>query len=395
MIYKSYRDTSKRYGIGVTAQHLTAEVAGFLSDTESIVKSLPFVYQRLFENSPLDNLFFYESRSTTTLSLRKAYQNWENGHYGATALISEKGQGTTTLINFFIDELKSPLPVVRLNTKEQIYEESDFYKFFQGKFETENLTDIETLINHLNQLKTRHIIVLEDLEHFYLRKVNGFGCIKTFVEILTRTNKNIFWITTINQFSYQYLVKTSAIDDCFSYNIHLKPLKSEQVTSMLLKRHRVSGFSLLFKPHKQDRKNSKFKKMNEQEQQVYLQKEYLTTLNQIVIGNASLALVYWLRSITEIDGDTMYIRSLKGMDTSFLSRLSEEKLFTFHAMLLHRGISVADHAKVFKQTVSKSKMTILALQDDGLVTHKNGRFLINPLLFRQVVNLLKDKNILH
>jgi hypothetical protein len=282
-----------------------------------------------------------------------------------------------------------------LNTKEQIYEESDFYKFFQGKFETENLTDIETLINHLNQLKTRHIIVLEDLEHFYLRKVNGFGCIKTFVEILTMTNKNIFWITNINQYCFQYLVKTSDIDDCFSYNIHLKPLKSEQVTSMLLKRHRVSGFSLLFKPHKQDRKNSKFKKMNEQEQQVYLQKEYLTMLNQIVIGNASLALVYWLRSITEIDGDTMYIRSLKGMDTSYLSRLSEEKMFTLHAMLLHRGISVADHAKVFKQTVSKSKMTILALQDDGLVTHKNGRFLINPLLFRQVVNLLKDKNILH
>ncbi|GJM29437.1 MAG: hypothetical protein DHS20C17_20720 [Cyclobacteriaceae bacterium] len=395
MVYKKYRDTTQKYGIGVAAQSLTAEVAGFLSDTETTVKGLPFVYQRLFEISPLDNLFFFEPRTRAALSLRKAYENWQGGHYGATALVSEAGTGTTTLINFFLGELKSPLPIIRLGTKVQIYEEKDFFKFFIDKFEDESLADTESLIQYFNQLESKHIIVLEDLEHFFLRTVNGFDCIKIFVELLTRTNRNIFWLTSINQYCYQYLVKTSDIDDCFSYNIILMPLKPEQVTSMLLKRHRVSGFSLVFRPHKVDRKNSKFKKMDEQERQVYLQKEYFGILNQIVNGNASLALVYWLRSITDVDDDAIYIRSLKGIDTSFLGSLSEQKRFTFHAMLLHRGISVADHARVFNQDLNASKLTILALHDDGLVVHKDGRFFLNPLLFRQVVNLLKDKNILH
>jgi len=395
MVYKRYRETTKKYGIGSSYKTLTAEVAGFLSDTETTVKGLPFVYQRLFENNPLDNVFFYEPRNTATLSLKKAHEYWEAGHYGATAVISEAGTGASTLINFFLDDLKSNLPIIRLRTTEQIYQQSAFFEFFKQQLETENLTDTEAVIDHLNQLKSKHIIVLQDLEHFFLRKVNGFDCIKTFVEILTRTNQNIFWITTINQYCYQYLVKTSGIDDCFSYNITLKPLKPDQVTSMLLKRHRVSGFSLVFKPHKIDRKHSKFKKMDEREQQVYLQKEYFSILNDIVNGNSSLALIYWLRSITSIEGDAMYIRSLKGIDTSFLQKLSEGKLYTFHAMLLHRGISIADHAKVFKQSIDKSKLTMLALHDDGLVVDRKGRFRINPLLFRQIVNLLRDKNILH
>ena len=135
--------------------------------------------------------------------------------------------------------------------------------------------------------------------------------------------------------------------------------------------------------------------MNESEQQDYLQKEYFATLNRIAQSNIMLALVYWLRSIIEIQEDEIFIRSIKGIDFSFLTELSEEKLFTLHAMLLHDGISISDHATIFQQTPEESKFAIFPLFDDGIIEHKEGLFYINPLLFRQVVNLLKDKNILH
>ncbi len=395
MIYKRYRDTSLKYGIGTSTKSLTAEVAGFLSDTDKNVKKLPFVYQRLFEISPLENVFFYEPRPRANLDLKKAYENWEVGHYGGTALIAEAGSGATTLVRFFLKELKSPYQTIWLNTDRQIYQEAQFFQFFSSQLDIEGIDSTESLVQYLNQLDGKRIIVVEDLEHFFLRRVNGFDCIRIFMELLTRTNDNIFWLMTINQHSFQYLLKTTGIDDCFSYNIDLRPLKPEQVTSLVMKRHRVSGFNLLFKAHKQDRKLAKFKKMNEEERQAYLQSEYISTLNNIVSGNASLALVYWLRSIIEIEGDVMHIRSLKGIDTSFLKNLSEEKTFTMNSMLLHDGISIQDHAKVFNQNPEKSKMTLLTLFDDGLVVQNESRFYINPLLFRQVLHLLKDKNIIH
>ncbi len=395
MLYKRYRDTSLRYGIGNPAKSLTAEIAGFLADTEKTVRNLPFVYQRLFDIAPLDNIYFYEPRPRTNLDLKKAYENWLQGHYGGTALIGEAGSGATTLIRFFLNELKSPYPVTWLGTEKQIFNTDDLFDFFSQSLDIQNINHTEDLIRSLNQSSEKRIFILEDLEHFFLRKVNGFDCIRVFIELLTRTNENIFWLITVNQFSYQYLVKTTGIDDCFSYNIQLRPLRAEQVTSLVLKRHRVSGFSVVYRPHKFDRRNAKFKKMNQDEQQRYLQQEYVTNLNQIVGGNCSLALIYWLRSIVEIEDDVMFIRSLKTVDTSFLQKLSEEKLFTLHAMLLHDGITLANHAEIFKQTTEKSKLTILPLYDDGLIVYRDERFHVNPLLFRQVANLLTDKNILH
>ena len=395
ILYKRYRETSQRYGIGNPTQTLSAEVAGFLSETEATVKQLPFVYQRLFEISPLDNVYFYEPRPRANLALKKAFENWESGHYGATSLIAESGAGATTLIHFFLNDLKPNLPIYQLSSDAQIHTPTEFYDFFKEQFGVEGFNSTDELVEYLNNLNGKRIIILEDFEHFFLRKVNGFECIKIYIELLTRTNQNIFWITSINKYCHEYLNKTTDLDDIFSYNIELKPLKSEQITSLVLKRHRVSGFSLIFRPHKIDRKNNRFKKMTDEQRQVYLQKEYFNALNQIVMGNSSLALVYWLRSILEIEGDVMYIRSLKGVDTSFLLKLSEEKLFTLHSMLLHDGISIADHASVFSQPQEVSKLTILPLYDDGVAVYNNGRFNINPLLFRQVVTLLSQKNIIH
>lgn len=395
MLYKKYRETSLKYGIGDRLQILNAEVSGFLSDTDHTVSNMPFVYQRLFEISPLDNIYFYEPRQLATLGLRKAFENWEEGHYGATALIAEAGSGATTLIHFFLRELKSTIPTIRINTAQQIYSRDDFFEFFQQLFETDSLTDTDALVNYLNTLDGKRIIILEDLEHFFLRKVNGFDCIKIIIELTTRTNQNIFWLTTINEYSYQYLVKTANIDDYFSYNIILKPLRPKQMTSLILKRHRVSGFNISFRPHKLDRKNSRFQNMNEDQRQEYLKKDFFANLNRIAQSNITLALIYWLRAVKEIDDEAMYLRSLKGIDFSFLTQLSDEKLFTLHAMLLHDGITISDHSKVFRQALKKSKLIILPLFDDGIIVHKEGRFYINPLLFRQVVNLLTDKNIIH
>ena len=395
MVYKRYRETSKRYGIVSQTQLLSAEVSGFLSDTEKTLKNLPFVYQRLFEVTPLDNLYFYENRPLASLSLKKAYENWESGHFGATSLIGESGSGVTTLIYFFMKDLRSKLPIIHLGTSNQIHTTPEFFEFLKSGLEANEIVDTDSAVNYLNQLKSQHIVILEDLEHLFLRKVNGFVCIKILLELINRTDKNIFWLITVNEYSYQYLARTINIDQYFSSNIQLKPLKPDQITSMILKRHRVSGFSIIYRPHKIDRKNKRFQKMSEGEQQEYLQKEYFTTLNRIAQSNIMLALVYWLRSIKEIQNDEIYLRSIKGIDFSFLTELSEDKLFTLHAMLLHDGISISDHATIFQQTLEESKFSIFPLFDAGIIEHKEGLFYINPLLFRQVVNLLKDKNILH
>ncbi len=395
MINRYYLETTKRYGIAGSSQALTAEVSSFLSETDAAIDQLPFVYQRLFEITPLENPNFYELRSQETQKLLKAYQSWEKGHYGATALIGEAGSGTTTLTNFFLEQLKSRHHIVRTNSHIQIYQPADFLEYFQNLFDTEPFESLDQLVDYLNSINSKRIMVLENLQHFYLRKVNGFACLRMFYELVSRTNQNIFWLTTVNLHAYHYLNKTSQIEDFFAYNIYMEPLKDEQVTNVVVRRHRVSGYNTFFKPSKYDRKSSKYQKMTEDQRQQYLQKEYFSGLNKLAHSNITVALIFWLRSTLKVEDDTITIGSLKDMDFSFLSNLSSEKLFTLHVLLLHDGISIEDHALIFQQAEDKSKLVLILLYEDGIIIRKEERYFINPLLYRQVVNLLKSKNFLH
>jgi hypothetical protein len=394
-LQKYYLETTKRFGIAGAAPTLTAEVSTFLSETDEAIGRLPFVYQRLFEINPLDNANFYELRPHETQKLQRAFQRWQKGHYAATALVGEAGSGTTTLTHFFLEQIGNQHHIVRTETPKQIYKTDDFLNYFSEVFKCDPLENIDDLVTHLQGLETPRIIVVENLQHFFLRKVNGFSCLELFYELISRTNQKIFWITTVNLQAYHYLNKTSNIEDYFAYSVFMQPLKDQQITDIILRRHRVSGYNIWFKPSKSDRKSSRYQKLDEAGRQAYLQKEFFTALNKLANSNITVALIYWLRSTVKVEDDIITMGSIKDLDFSFLANLNSEKLFTLHGLLLHDGLSVVDHAQVFQQAVEKSKLVLILLYEDGITIRKDDRYFINPLLFRQVVNILKSKNILH
>ena len=72
-------------------------------------KTLPFVYQRLFEIKPLEDKRFYFGRDLEMKELSKAFNNWQSGKFSPTVIVGEKGSGSTTLINFFTENLSDRL----------------------------------------------------------------------------------------------------------------------------------------------------------------------------------------------------------------------------------------------------------------------------------------------
>lgn len=135
--------------------------------------------------------------------------------------------------------------------------------------------------------------------------------------------------------------------------------------------------------------------MNDQEKQDYLQKEFFYALNKFAKSNISLALLFWLRSTKNVTKDTITIASLKELDFSFLLSLSINKIFTIYNLLLHDGLTVEQHSEIFNDTSSNNEMLLQVLFDDGLIIKKENRYLVNPLLYRQTVDLLQSKNIIH
>ena len=118
-------------------------------------------------------------------------------------------------------------------------------------------------------------------------------------------------------------------------------------------------------------------------------------MNKFAESNISLALLFWVRSTSSITEDRITIGNLPKIDFSFLSYLSGEKIFTLNLLLIHDGLSEKDLFLIRGTTVERCRRLLTTLEEDGIVVKRKGLFLLNPLLYRPIVEVLKAKNILH
>ena len=61
---------------------------------------------------------------------------------------------------------------------------------------------------------------------------------------------------------------------------------------------------------------------------------------------------------------------------------------------MHDGLSPKELSLVLNITENDSHLKLLSLYEDGILMKKNEAFVVNPLIYRQTVNLLKSQNLL-
>jgi hypothetical protein len=404
---KQLDDYRRQMGIELQAVEVSTEISDFLAETEKSIQQLPYVYQRLFSIRPLEEAVFYEERPIEIRQMQEALQNWQKGHFASTVIVGEKGAGITTLVNFFLKQAKQRVlnkyRIIRTDTVTQLSTEAELLSLMNDLFPDQHFEDFDALITYLNGHQPPLIMVFENLEHLYLRKVGGFKCLKRLFEIISRTNHNVLWLCSCTLYAWSYLDKTIRISDYFAYIVSLRAIQARQLQEVILKRHRVSGYRIHYESSEADRQRKKFNRMDEEEKQHYLQQAYFIDLNRITSGNFSIAQLFWLRSTRRVKDDTIYIGSLKDYDFSFVRAIPLHHVLTLHLLLLHDGLSEEHYREIAEYRElggtgnhkAGNNLNLLQLQDDGLIVRRGQNYLINPLLYRQVVGLLQSKNFLH
>lgn len=172
-------------------------------------------------------------------------------------------------------------------------------------------------------------------------------------------------------------------------------METDGVTKIIKKRHKVSGYNLRFEPTLNEKSGKKFKKMLDQEQQAYLERAYFTDLNRLAQGNVTLSLIYWLRSTREITEDSIIIGSLKSLDFSFLKGVGGDKLFGLATLILHEGMNEENFMKAMSMSAKRARSILHPMYEDGILIMEGDEYTVNPLLYRNTINLLKSNNIIH
>ncbi len=389
-----YHKQAWRYGFNEQDTTITAEVSDFLAESQQAIQRLPFVYQRLFSGESLSDENFFVGREVELQDLHRAYNNWSKGRFAATSVVGERGSGVTTLINFFLNGLATSATLHRMSIGGTIKNREELLAFLNTGFET-SFKDYTELLEFLKNDKKKKVIVIEGLQNAYMKRIGGFDAIRALTELIAHTSREVFWLLGCTAYAWSYLVKTNQLNDHFGYVVQLNELSDSTINDIIRKRHKVSGYNLEFVPSLQDQGKKKFKKMTEDEKQKYLEDSYFNELNKIAKSNVSLALNYWLRSTNEVREDAIVISSLKDRDMSFMNTIDGDKLYGLAALILHEGLSEENFAKAMSISSAKARSILHPLYEDGIVVMDEDQYVVNPLLYRQTINLLKSRNIIH
>jgi hypothetical protein len=245
------------------------------------------------------------------------------------------------------------------------------------------------------------VVLVEDAHHMFIRGLGGFTALEAFLELVTATRPHLFWVVTMDEYAWRYLDQVLGLAPYFSHVLNTTNLPPDRLEQAVMARHDVSGFSLRFELG-DDRATGRgwWARLRKREAGGELtrreleRQSYFRELNQIAEGNVFLALFYWIRSVDRVEDHVLVLRRPEIIDLGFLERLPLPSLHTIAGIILHGGLSEAEHRRIFELSPAESRLQLAALADAHLVFRTDeDEFTVNRVLYRPLTRLLKARNI--
>ncbi len=394
------RPIQKVFGFSVirdTSSQKIIDLSTYLTETDTKISELPKSYRDLFKNdSDIDDELFVNT-SNNIHNLKKVYEAWAEGVSTNAAIIGERGSGKSTLIHTFQKTLPEDLNILNVNIEYSTWKEEQALSFLSAQFDIKDVKRPETLVRAINDQKESRVVFIEGLQNLYLRNINGFDALEILWLVISETKENIFWVVSCSRYAWDFLSKAKGVETHFTHLFYTDLVSDEQMFEVIMSRHDKSAYRLLFEPDESTRKSRAYRKRLHKpaEAQEYLKKEFFNRLTEISKGNISVAILLWLRSIKKVEGRTITILPFNSADIESLDLLTSEVLFVLASLLLHDSLRVAELCRVMNISLSESRVLLSRLKSRGILLESNGLYRVNQLVFRQVIRMLKKRNIVH
>ena len=373
-------------------------LATFLHETDQKFEKLPFIYRRLFDfRREIESGFFIQNPLYFE-NCRKALELWKGGFPASINLIGEKGSGKSTLIRFLLEDIFEEQKTYNLSFSKTYWEQTSILKEVAKVLGIKESESPEELVASIKKKRKGSVVILENLQNCYLRNMNGYEAIKSLLYIISESKNEILWVVTCSRYAWNFLNVAFNVGDYFSHSITTDILNADQMKQLILKRQKASGYQLEYIPDASTLKSRSYKKYldDKEAEQRFLENKYFEKLTNLAEGNATVGMILWIRSIRDINEAYFTIESLDFMNTTSLDGLDSVSQFALSSFILHDSLTAVELASLLNQSESEAEMTVSRLASRGLlVPQKDRYFALNDLVYRQVVRLLKSRNILH
>lgn len=351
---------------------------------------LPALYRLLFRVAPVEDQRFLVGRTQELAGLEQAVADWEAGRFAACLLIGARGSGKTSLLNCAAHHIFSRHQWLRAEFQERILTPEKLDGFLRNLLKLDHDTDLETAFR-----AERRVLILEEAERLFLRKVGGFDAAHYLAHLIHHTASTTLWIIVMNDRSFRVLDAATQLHRVFSYRINAMNVSRADLEKAILERHRLSGLRLDFAPPPpSDPRVSRAKRLFGLEASP--QKLFFDFLFQQSEGIFRSALQLWLSSMECVEGETLKIRQpLDPAFSRFRSEFVEEDQFTLLVIQEHGSLTETELAEVLCESRDHSRSRMERLSALGLLEpdHEHPGLRVNPEAQRFVNNLLRGTNL--
>jgi hypothetical protein len=313
-------------------------------------RELPALYQRLFRLAPVEDQRFLVGREIEMDGLAQAFALWQSGRSATVLVVGARGSGKTSLLNCASHAAFTGMPVVRGQFCRRVLSSDQMSDFLRELF---GISPGKDLAASLNQ--GRRVAVIEEFERTFLRCMNGFEALRSFLRLVTATSSSTLWILSMNQASFGYLDAVLGLGRNCSHRVNAMAVSQEQMMEAILQRHTLSGLRLQFAPAPAgDPRVKRLRRFFGLE--VTPQQMFFDALYRQSEGLFRSAFELWLGSIERIEGAV--VQMLQPLDPNYSHLAAELKLadlFTLQAIVQHASLTPEELAEVFNMGIEEAR----------------------------------------
>jgi hypothetical protein len=350
-----------------------------VTPSAKILNTIPHYYKSLFSGrSNISEEFWVEMKQEQE-AFNKAIERYRSGIKGGILITGERNCGKTILCQYVL--------------KKQFIDNKVFHIFppVEGSvspadFERElvKATGIQREKAEVySTLPFGSVIVIHDMELWWERSPNGLAMIKEITGDIDRQSNSHLFVINMNIFAYELINNAIDLQDHMIGVIQCQPFDSENLKSLIMKRHQSSGLSFKLENRHEDSLS--------QLRMAKLFSRYFDFSR----GNPGATLNTWMSNIWQYRNEQLSIRYPTHFDTDILNELDDEAIILLQQIELHKRMNAKKLERVFNIEAEELDRNLRPLRLNGLVTEKSeGVYVINPFAEPQVVKLLKQKELL-
>ncbi len=354
-------------------------------------KQLPAIYRRLFHFEPIQDPRFLIGREREMAAITEARRLWDAGRYVAVIVVGTRGSGKTSLLNCALKTTLTDLEVIRGEFNRRLTTEAEMIAYLAESF---GLDDPQKLEGFL--LERRRVIIFEELERTYLRKVGCFGAVRALQRLIAATCSTTLWIIVANRSAFRFLSNFVSLGKTFSHRINAANVSPEILRKAILLRHNLSGLRLNFAmPPEQNTWNRRM--LRRMPGQTDPEKIFFDVLARETEGVFRAAFEIWMGYIDRIESGVLHMKPLISPDLGPVTgELDQQDLFSLAAILQHGSLTPHEHASIFLLNLDSSRAQMDQLVAREIIEPDPGRpgFRIRPEARRIVTETLYQHNLI-